>query len=161
VRGTRLPLQPTRKILLCGGRAGKCPKRNISSGASYYNGVGVLQDNELAAAWYRKAANQGNADAKETLAIFTSEVKEFLRTTCRRRLGFVKRPIRATRMRKETLARVIQKAKEYHRTTSRRWPGIAKRLIRATRIAQYILGELYHTGKGVPQDNEQAAGLVS
>ena len=36
-------------------------------GQAYYNGQGVPQDYEQAVAWYRKAAEQGDADAQFSL----------------------------------------------------------------------------------------------
>jgi hypothetical protein len=35
----------------------------------YYNGKGVPQDYAEAARWYRKAADQGNADAQNNLGV--------------------------------------------------------------------------------------------
>ena len=43
--------------------------RSLNLGWMYANGEGVEQDKEEAVKWYRKAAEQGNADAQNTLGV--------------------------------------------------------------------------------------------
>ena len=43
------------------------PDAQYSLGNAYYNGDGVAEDVEVAMEWYRKAAEQGQADAQQML----------------------------------------------------------------------------------------------
>ena len=43
-------------------------------GNCYYNGLGVVQNYEEARKWYGKAAEQGNAEAKQALSVMDNQV---------------------------------------------------------------------------------------
>ena len=43
------------------------PEYQFNLGIAYFNGVGVLQDQEEAVRWWRLAAEQGRADAQQML----------------------------------------------------------------------------------------------
>ncbi len=45
------------------------PKRSSHIGAMYANGAGVAKDEQQALLWYRKAAQQGDADAQANLGV--------------------------------------------------------------------------------------------
>ena len=61
-RTRRLAFQWTRKAAGQGFHVGQ-----FNLGYCYDHGVGVAKDWKLAISWYRKAAKQGNVDAKELL----------------------------------------------------------------------------------------------
>ena len=67
------------------------PRPNIYLGLLYDNGKGVPQDHAEAVKWYRKAAEQGDADAQCQLGLMYATDMVCLRTTQKQLKWFRKR----------------------------------------------------------------------
>ena len=59
------------------------PIAQLKLARAYEHGDGVPQDDQIAAEWYRKAAEQGNAEAQNSLAEMYLTVKAWSRTSNR------------------------------------------------------------------------------
>ena len=88
---TKPPIRVTRKL-------------NTLSANMYYYGQGVPQDDSEAAAWYRKAAEQGYAQAQPVLGYMYFQGKGVQRKTLRLPGGTGKLPNRGTETRRRALA---------------------------------------------------------
>ena len=114
------------------------------------------QDDVEAAAWYRRAAEQGLADAQFTLG-----------TTYRRGEGVAQDDAEATSWYREAAAQghtsrnspsgsCISPVAACRRMTPKRSTGSAKLLKQGQADAQLTIGDMYRDGRGVPQDDVEA-----
>ena len=88
-------------------------------GSCTSNGQGVAQDYAQALDWFRKAADQGNADAQCNLGSMYATATASRRTTRRPLRGSARPPTRATPLHRSPWLDVRATAKAWHRTTRR------------------------------------------
>ena len=62
----------------------------VQSGCDVRNGRALRQDDKEAVKWYRKAAEQGDADAQYNLGVMYATVKVSLKTTKKRSSGIAR-----------------------------------------------------------------------
>ena len=153
------------------------PGLQHSLGGAYYNGWGVPQDPVKAATWFRKAAKQGHAEAQFDLGAiyaYTDNVQaaswwrkaaEQGHADSQRRLGDLYVCGVGVERDYAQAAFWIRKVAEQAEDSEMSLSDIYSQLTSWLRVAaeqgvvdaQYLLGWLYHHGRHVPQDHEQAA----
>jgi TPR repeat protein len=128
------------------------PTRKTPSGICT-NGQGVPQDYAQAALWYRKAAEQGDADAQYDLGTWYEEGlnKGVLQDDAQ--TAFWRRKIRAWRAYINSVD--FNHSEHWRYTQAAFW--YRKAAEQGNSVAQDALGDLYYNGQGVPQDYAQAA----
>lgn len=78
-------------------------KAQFNVGLMYRSGRGVAADDQQAAAWYRKAAEQGDVDASTTWQKFTATNTAHSRTSRLLISGYFWRALKAIKMLQETV----------------------------------------------------------
>ncbi len=112
------------------------PKAMTLLGELYASGLGVPQDDQRAAEWYRLAAARGDSNAMFALAIFAIKGRAGPRD-------------RQVYIEGQMFPQDLNRAAELLRIAAQ--AGSAD--------AQYALGTFYKAGRGVPQDTRQAVQL--
>lgn len=132
------------------------PAGQFKLGKMYDKGEGVPKDRELALKWYRKAADQGYAEAQLLLGIIYdqgvgvakdyAQALEWYRKAAEQ--GYAKAQFNLGSMYDEGLGlqQDYQQAANWYRKAADQ--GFAK--------AQFNLGSMYFNGEGAVQDNAQA-----
>ena len=121
----------------------------------YANGRGVPQDDAQAVAWYRKAADQGDADAQSTSAGCTPTAKACRRTT-RRPSNGTARPPTGERRRADRPRQDVRNGQGVAQDYAQAVKWYRKAAEQGNAGAQTNLGLMYANGQGVPQDYAQA-----
>ena len=117
---------------------------------------GVPQDDAQAVAWYRKAADQGDARAQTNLGAAYETGRGVARDLAQALNGIARLPINSTRQPSTFSAKCTQPAGACRRTTGRLPKWFRKAADHGYATAQFNLAYLYGEGRGVPQDRGQA-----
>ena len=113
----------------------------------YYSGQGVPKDIELAFKWYRKSAEQGNADAQNKLGVMYEKGQ-----------GILKDDKEAVKWFRKSAKQGNTEASKYLKITLRRQKrkSILENLISKAKggdsNSQFKLGEMYFNGRGVKRN---------
>jgi TPR repeat protein len=135
------------------------PKAMTLLGELYASGLGVPQDDQRAAEWYRLAAARSDSNAMFALAIFAIKGRAGPRDrqattqwlTAAAKLGH---PIAAY-----DLALLYIEGQMFPQDLNRAAELLGIAAQGGSADAQYALGTFYKTGRGVPQDTRQAVQL--
>ena len=122
----------------------------------YRFGQGVPQDYAQAVQWYRKAADQGDADAQSTLGLMYRRGEESPRMMPRRCSGTGRRRTKGMRRPSSTSASCTTTVKESPRPDAQAVQWYRKAADQGHAGAQDSLGYSYGSGQGVPQDSTEA-----
>lgn len=126
-------------------------------GHAYAKGEGVPQDDGLAAAWYRKAADQGLASAQEDLGMAYRDGKGVQQDDVQAVTWFRKAAGQDYPPAKVSLGSMYALGRGVPQDFGQAMAWYRKAAAQGSAGAQYGLGLLYGNGRGVPQDFAQAA----
>ena len=119
------------------------------------------QDHAEAIRWYRKAAEQGHADAQYNLGIMYYEGKGVPQTTRKPSAGIARPPSRGTPTRQYNLGIMYYEGKGVPQDHAEAIRWYRKAAEQGHASAQTNLGVMYYEGKGVPQTTRKpSAGIA-
>jgi TPR repeat protein len=121
-------------------------------------GSGVSQDYELAAAWYTKAAEQGNADAEELLGDFYNMGAGVSQSYTAAARLYRQSAEQNNAQAQTELARLYAEGHGVSQDYGQAAAWYTKAAAQGNAEAAYELGNLYAGGIGVKQDYKQAKG---
>ena len=129
------------------------PEKWFQTGEAYYYGLGVPQDYAEAAKWYRKAADQGHADAQFSLGLMYASGRGVTQKDTQGTMWF-----RKAASTQHTLFDLMDRngqgvSQDYAEAV--KWYRKAAEQGHAK--AQFNLGVMYDNGQGVSQDDAEAA----
>ena len=128
----------------------------FSLGDLYEKGIGVQKNEIEATKWYRKAAEQGHADAQERLGSMCYNDKEeafkWYREAAKQ--GHAEAQERLGLMYAVEASRYPEQASKWYRKAFKWYREAAEQ---GEAEAQYELGFMYEFGRGVPEDKQQAS----
>jgi TPR repeat protein len=126
-------------------------------GFMYDNGQGVQQDFKQAAAWYRKAADQGNAHAQCNLGVVYENGEGVQPDFKQAAAWFRKAAEQGDAAAQYNLGKMYRMGKGVQQDSKQALAWYRKAAEQGVANAQHALGIIYHQGEGVQQDFKQAA----
>ena len=130
--------------------------RPSSTSAAVPNGQGVPQDYAEAVNWYRKAADQGNADAQSNLGWMYCTGRGVPQDDAEAVSWYRKAADQGNAAAQSNLGWMYANGRACRRTMPRRCAGTARPPSRAMRTPSSTSAVLYGNGRGVPQDYAEA-----
>lgn len=121
-------------------------------GNCYLYGVGVLQDDEEAIKWYKKAANQGDAFAQCSLGDYYYEKQDFNEMTS----WYRKSADQGYTTAQANLGNCYYAGKGVNQNYTEAVNWFKKAANQGDLFSQYVLGICYLDGNGVKKDNQEA-----
>jgi len=125
----------------------------------YYEGDGVPQDDAQAAAWLRKAAEQGYAMAQFNLGIMYANGQGVPQDDAQAVAWLRKAAEQGLAMAQNSLGFKYDKGQGVSQDDAQAAAWYRKAAEQGGAIAQYNLGFMYYSGRGVPQSNIVAYAL--
>jgi uncharacterized protein len=130
-------------------------------GELYANGLGVPQDDQKAASWYRLAAARGDPNAMFALAMFDLQGRAGPRNRPESAKWLAAAAKLGHSIAAYDLALLYIEGELFPRDFSRAAQLLRQAADAGNPQAQYALGTLYKDGRGVPQDMKEAVHLFA
>ena len=123
---------------------------------TYLGGIGVQQDYDRAAAWFTKAANNGNAEAQFYLGVMYKNGYSFERDDAKALEWYEKAAINGDSTAQNNLGYMYQKGDGVEQNYSKALEWFRKAADNGSSEAQFNIGLMYQSGEGVEQDDAKA-----
>lgn len=135
------------------------PNAQFCLGLKYYQGSGCIQDLSKASHWFRKAAEQGHAEAQEKLAEMLDCGKGVSRNPEEAAVWYRKAAEQRRAKAQARLAVMLDRGEGIPRDLEAAAPLYCKAARQGNETAQLRLAEMFDKGEGVPRNREKAENL--
>ena len=135
------------------------PNAQFCLGFKYYQGSGCARDFSKAMRWYRKAAEQGHAEAQEKLAETLDRGKEVSRNLEEAAVWYRKAAEQGRAKAQARLAAMLDRGEGIPRDPEAAAALYCKAARQRDETAQHRLAEMLDKGEGVPRNREKAENL--
>jgi TPR repeat protein len=143
-------------LTLLGTFSEKAAERGANLGFMYHNGRGVPPDYAQAVTWYRKAADQGHAEAQYNLGVMYAKGEGVPQDDKQAVTWYRKAADQGHAEAQNNLGLIYASGKVVPQDDKQAVTWYRKAADQGNAEAQITLGLMYSLGKGVPQDDKQA-----
>ncbi|MBC9786430.1 toll/interleukin-1 receptor domain-containing protein [Heliobacterium chlorum] len=130
-------------------------------GVMYANGIGVVKNEIKAVEWYRKAAEQGNAEAQSNLGFMYASGRGVAKDDAKAVEWLLKAAEQGVAAAQYNLGMMYEDGISVSKDAFQAVEWYRKAAQQGHVQALYSLGRMYESGKGVAQDQVQAVKLLS